>query len=177
MRAVFVVSCVAFALACAPAAEQKGQWLSNGQRPPASTWQQSDGEFAAMLIITDEAEVVHEAWNSGSDRAIHQLDTVKPGVAIETIVFFGGCAADPAGNCRVEALYTLTTGTGEKVTEDAPMLLSKGRQPPAKTIGISELGAGFDTRIEDRSYLFVMKVFDRVGNRAVTLSQEVVVQP
>lgn len=177
LRAAFVVSCVGLALGCATAGEQPTQWQTNGQPAGSSTWHQSDGEFAAMLIITDEAEVVHKAWNSGSDRAMHQLDSVEPGVAIETIVFFGGCSADPAGNCLVEALYTLTTGSGEKVVEDAPMLLSKSRRPPGNTIGISELGAGFETRIEDRSYLFAMKVFDRVGKRAVTLTKEIVVEP
>jgi hypothetical protein len=137
-------------------------------------WQGVDGEFMAMMVLSDAPEKIYDAWYNGPPNGVKltALPSVAPGVKLEAIVIFSGCTPDEKGNCQIEADWTVTSDTGRPIgeTKDAPLWRDRPA-PAARQLQISENGLGLVTTAAHGGYVFRVRVKDVVSGRSVELTQ------
>ena len=86
------------------------QWREGGVGIEDTAWKKSQGDFCAMLMITDDPDGLFEAWSrppspdyGPNTRAV---STARRGDIVLSFVIFSGCEPDDKGNCNCSVEYT-----------------------------------------------------------------------
>ena len=99
-------------------------------------WQSYDGNFMAMVFLSENPDQIYSSWNNGPNNGVKitALPVIDNGKRFEAIVIFSGCVADESGNCNVVADWSVNTVTGKSLGEikNAPLWVDR---PP--TLGHS----------------------------------------
>jgi hypothetical protein len=148
-------------------------WFEGGRPVPDEKWRRHDGPFKALLIVTDHADALYEAWNNRPGNIPASTVTrVAPGTAVEAVVFFAGCQPDHNGNCQIAGVGNVISKSGRKVAKDVAVDIWPSRPaPPPPALGISEHGMGLVVTSEDLGYTFSLRLTDLVSKRSLVLER------
>jgi hypothetical protein len=142
-------------------------------------WRATDGDFTAMMFLSDKPEEVYSAWNDGPANKVKvsALPSISNGKAFEAIVIFSGCAADKNRNCNVVANWKIETLDGQNLGEvkEAPLWVNR-KAPISGQLQISEKGVGLVASKADKGYLIRVQVKDLISGRSVRLIQSTSVE-
>lgn len=142
-------------------------------------WRSSDGEFMAMVFLSDNPEEIYSDWENGPANKVKfsELPKIANGKAFEAIVIFTGCTSDINGNCNVVANWKIETLAGDSLDEvsETPLWVNR-KAPISGQLQISEKGLGIVASKEDKGYLINVQVKDLVSGRSVNLIQKTIVE-
>jgi len=166
-------------LALLGAAAAQAQWQEDGQQANESAWRKSDGDFGAMLLVTDQLQAFLEQWNRPPSPDyqpnISTADEAPRGGTVAAVVLFHGCAAGEQGTCRSVADFRVLRPDGSVyfAHENAPIWQDL---PPARgaiQLGLAKLA--FQVKDDDPlgEYTIETTVRDEVKDRTVVLTQPV----
>lgn len=119
-----------------------GQWREDNEEVPDTAWARHEGQFGAMLFLSDQPEEFLHAWNQPTEGvSIQTTDTVPRGVPIVALVFFTGCAPDSDGLCNASVDFTVLKPDGSEYSrhEDADLWKRK----PGMEEGALQLSADY----------------------------------
>jgi len=174
--AIVVLLCI---LATATAAA--GQWSRNGQKVDDTAWRKSDGDFGAMLLVTDDYDSFVEQWEKpaapGYKPYISTTDRAARGDTVMVVILFQGCAAAESGSCQAVVDFKVVRPDGTIYADHEGAPLWEGAVPPAGTLQLGSSQMGFQVELDDPlgEYRIVTRVRDTVSKRTLTLTRPLTV--
>lgn len=151
------------------------QWNVNGERAPETTWQKADGEFGAMLQLTDKPEEFFKAWEKeGPGVLMSDTSVAKRGVPIVAVVLFAGCAPSDQGLCDSTVTYTVVRPDGKPDGEPQPGELWAGKRPPPKNelqLSIGNMGFVLTADEPLGTYVVRAEVHDLIAKKTLHLER------
>jgi hypothetical protein len=152
------------------------QWRDgSGKVVPDTPSSKSDGEFGAMLDFTDKPEELYAAWEKDSPGvAWSQTSTAVRGKPIVAIVFFSGCAANPAGKCELLGRFTTTTPSGKLWGDPIEAEIWVGLPPPepqSLQLSHGHMGLVVDPDDELGKYSVKLELTDQISKKRMVLEK------
>jgi len=152
---------------------------ANGGLVRDESWRRSDGPFGAMLLLTDQPEQFHRAWNHpdspGYTPTIHRVSEVRRGGRVAAMIVFARCAPDSMGSCRSEVDFTVLRPDGSVYASDHGSSLWEGPPPPDLQLGNAYLLLNLEPTDPLGRYQIHAAVRDEVAGRRVLLNTTVLV--
>jgi hypothetical protein len=157
------------------AGSASGQWQQNGEPVPDEPWRRSDGDFGAMLMLTDRADDFLAQWQQparpGYRPSLHSVSEARRGDTVTALILFTRCEASVLGECRSDLDWRVVRPDGSLYASHREVELWNAPPPPR---GALQLGAGeltFEIERDDPfgRYEIHADVHDRVGDRRVSL--------
>jgi len=148
---------------------------------PPDTWRASTGDFAAMMVFTDEPQKFLEEWSKPPE-AVPQISSVESahrGDTVVAFVFFSGCKANK-GNCDCEVDFRLLRPDGSVYAEHSGVELWKRKPPPpGGNLQLSVANLGFRVEPLDPlgKYNLKASVHDRNAKLDLLLERKIEVLP
>ena len=165
---------LSISLLCTPAAV--AQWREKGKAVPDTPWAKSDGNLGAMFAFTDKPDELYKAWEKpGPGVEWSRTSTAVRGAPIVGVVFFTGCAANPAGNCELVGRFILTTPSGKPWGQPIDADIWVGLPPPtgsALQLSHQHFGLVIDPGDELGTYSARAELSDRVAKKKMVLEQQ-----
>ena len=165
------------------AATAHGQWRENGEVVPDQAWRKSDGDFGAMLLLTDEPAAFLERWSrpaaAGYRPNIKTVTDARRGDVVAAMILFMGCAPDASGKCEASADFRVVRPDGSVYAEHPGAELWH-EAPPGKTalqLGVAHLAFEIERDDPIGVYKIYATVRDPIGKRSVALVEELAVAP
>ncbi len=149
----------------------------------SETWQRSDGEFSALLIVTDEIETFLEAWSKpaapGYSPPVKPAEKTARGEVVTAVVLFSGCSPAEDGNCSCDADFTVLRPDGSVYGEQRGVSVWDFPPPPGRNLQLSNGRLEFRIGAHDPagSYRIQALVRDLVATRQVILEWKLEVVP
>lgn len=166
---VVVLWCAVIPLLCA------GSWTQDGKPVPDSSWARIDGDLAVQLVLTDKPDDLFAAWvKPGPAVLLKETAKVVRGKPIVGVVFFSGCAPNPAGTCEATLRFMISGPDGKPYGNPRNGELWLGKAPPPKgqmRMGVSNIGAIIEPKDSLGAYTVVAEVLDKVSNKIVVLKR------
>lgn len=155
------------------------QWREGGAAVPDTEWSKSDGDFGAMLLVTDDPEGFFERWNQPpSQDYMPRMATVSSATRDDTVVavvIFTGCSANPNGDRESEVDFKVLFPDGSVYADLEGGELWTGKPaptPPTIQVSIANLGLKIENDDPFGIYRMEAVVRDKVTSRQLKLSQE-----
>jgi hypothetical protein len=165
------------------AATAHGQWRQNGDVVPDQAWRKSDGEFGALLLLTDKPDTFLEQWSRpaapGYAPNIKTVTEARRGDVVAAMILFTRCAPATSGRCASIADFRVIRPDGSIYAEHPGAVLWR-EAPPGKTalqLGEAHLAFGIEQDDPIGVYKIHATVRDLIGKRSVALVQELTVAP
>jgi len=151
------------------------QWNQGGAPVPDTSWHKSDGDFGAMLILTDKPDEFFAAWETDTPGVpISETETVRRGSPVMGVVVFTGCAPNEKGLCDATVVYTLLKPDGTVYGSPHEAELWIGKQPPPRNLiqlSLGNLGVVIEPEDPLGRYLMQAEVRDRVSGKTLRLER------
>jgi hypothetical protein len=167
-----IVAVMMLMLASSAAAQSKEDGKALRNKP----WAKSDGDFGAMLFLTDKPDELFAAWEKpGAGVPFSSTAKAERGVPIVAVIFFTGCAADDKGPCQASVRFTAYQPDGKLYDEPVEGELWTDKPPPPKgQMQLSVGNMGFVLEPEDPLgvYKVKAKVVDNVAKKTLVLERE-----
>jgi hypothetical protein len=166
---------IAFLLSASAAA---AQWNERGKPVPDDAGRKSDGEFGAMLVVTDKLDQFLREWDKPDDPShppyISRAKQAKRGDVVWAVVVFTNCAAGSDRLCRADVDFDIVRPDGSSYASHKAAELWHGPPPPRHILQLSAARLGFQVELNDPlgTYTIRATALDRVANRKVTLEQK-----
>ncbi len=171
MRGALVVATLAFL--GTPALQ--AQWKTDGAPVPDTSWRKSDGDFGAMLVLTDRPEEFFAAWETESPGvAMSETVSAKRGLPIVGVVLFTGCAPDREGLCNSTVTYSVLKPDGTPYGEQQKAELWTGKRPPRKNeiqLSVGNMGIVLEPGDPLGTYVMRAEVHDLVSKKTLRLER------
>jgi hypothetical protein len=155
-------------------------WQANGRLARDESWRRSDGPFGAMLLLTDQPDQFHRAWNHpgspGYTPTIHRVSEVRRGDTVAAMIVFARCAPDSLGSCKSEVDFTVLRPDGSVYAANHGSSLWEGPPPPDLQLGNAYLSLSLEPRDPLGRYQIRAAVRDEVAGRRVLLNTTVLVR-
>jgi len=161
------------------------QWNEGDEKIPIpdTGWRVSSGDFAAMLLITNDPESFFEQWNKPASPDykpnISTVEKANRGDTVMAITLFAGCEADDRGNCDSEIDFKVLKPDGSMYSEhnNAELWIEK-TSPPKGTLQVSKSNLGFKVEAEDPlgKYLVEIVIRDNNSKKQLELIQSIIVE-
>lgn len=160
------------------------QWNEGDQRSPVpdTEWQKSNGDFGAILLITNKPNEFFENWEKPpSPDYKPQMATVseaRRGDVVMAIVLFSGCAPNKEGNCSSQVGFKVINPDGSIYADHAGgELWSNKPAIPVGNLQVSVSNLGFEIEPHDQlgEYLIQASVKDLAANKEVFLTQKIAI--
>ena len=145
--------------------------------PPASedTWHRSDGNFGAMLIVTDQYASFVRTWaqppKEGEGPAITLADSAVRGDEVAAVLTFSQCTPGITGKCRCDADFTVVRPDGSTYATHKKIEVWSSAPPPEEAAQLSIGRLKFRIEPDDPlgTYQIRAVVRDLVAKREVAL--------
>ncbi|MEO7420376.1 MAG: hypothetical protein ABI163_25185 [Thermoanaerobaculia bacterium] len=151
------------------------QWKTDGAPLPDTPWQKSDGDFGAMLVLTDRPEEFFAAWETkGPGVSMSETVNAKRGLPIVGVVLFTGCAPTREGLCNSTVTYTVFKPDGTVYGQQQEGELWTGKQPPPKNeiqLSVGNMGIVLEPADPLGTYVMRAEVQDRVSQKTIRLER------
>lgn len=175
-----VTTFLAFLLvAAAPAS---AQWRESGKQVADDAWRKSDGEFAAMLVVTDRLDQFLLEWEKPDDPShppnISAAKSAKRGDVVWGIVIFTGCAPGEKKLCRADVDFEVLRPDGSQYASHKGAELWHAFPPAPHILQLSSARLGFQIELTDPlgTYRIRAVAHDKVAGRRVRLERTLEVQ-
>lgn len=110
--------------------ENKGQWLTDGEKSQNTTDRKAINGFGAALLVIKEPEKFVKEWMKPEQPNFNTVKTVKSGEKIGIVVLFAGCRPDSAGVCSTEVDYNVHRPDGKEILNQKGLEIWKEIAPP-----------------------------------------------
>lgn len=151
------------------------QWNEGGAPVPDTPWRKSDGDFGAMLVLTDKPDEFFAAWETETPGvSISETETVRRGSPVMGVVVFTGCAPNEKGLCDATVVYTLLKPDGTAYDKPQESELWIGKQPPPRyqlQLSLGNLGVVIEPEDPLGRYRMRAEVRDRVSGKTLGLER------
>lgn len=161
------------------------QWNEGENRSPVpdTNWRVSSGEFAVMLLITNDPDGFFDQWNKPSSPNYKpHMSTVEKatrGDTVMAITLFSGCETDEKGNCDCEIDFKVLKPDGSLYAEhnNAELWIEK-LGPPKGSLQVSRSNLGLEIEADDPigEYVFEVTVRDNNAHKELKLKQHILVR-
>lgn len=152
------------------------QWNTDGVPVPDSPWRKSDGDFGAMLVLTDKPDEFFAAWETKSPGvSLSETVVAKRGLPVLGVVLFTGCAPAGEGFCDATVTYTVYKPDGTVYGKPQEGELWTGKKPPQKNelqLSIGNMGMVLDPGDPLGTYVMRAEVHDRVSKKTLRLERQ-----
>ena len=173
MRALRILVLTAFGLSLST--PLMAQWKEGGAPVPDTSWRKSEGNFAAMLVLTDKPEEFFAAWETNAPGvSISETAVVKRGSPVMGVVVFTGCSPNEKGLCDATVVYTLLKPDGTVYGKPQEGELWIGKQPPPQHVlqlSLGNLGIVIEPEDPLGRYRMRAEVRDRVSGKTLHLER------
>ncbi|MYD72598.1 MAG: hypothetical protein F4W89_17935 [Acidobacteria bacterium] len=165
----------ASAIAVPPAAD--AQWFRDGVRAPDQSWSKSEGNFGAMLLLSDEPDEFLDNWVQRTPGVrISTTRTARRGEPLAPFILFIGCQEDDLGGCRARFDLEVIKPDGTTLFRTPDLELWERKPTPADgtlglAVGYAEIEVGDDDPLG--RYLVRAVVREEVAGITLTLEQEI----
>ncbi len=156
------------------------QWREGGGAVPDTEWSKSDGDFGAMLLVTDDPDGFFERWNQPpSPDYKPELTTASSatrGDVIVAVVIFTGCVANADGNCESTVDFKVLYPDGSLYAdlERGELWMDKpATVPPYLQVSVANLGLKIEDDDPFGTYRIEAGVQDLVAKRQLKLRQTI----
>lgn len=152
-----------------------GQWFRDGERLPNQPWSKSEGNFGAMLLLSDTPEEFLTAWTRRTPGvSIRPVNTIRRGVTLAPFIIFNGCEPNDQGVCSTTFDLEVLEPDGSSFLRVPGLEL--WRNKPALETGSLGLSIGYteiNLQPEDPlgRYLVRATTFDEYAGISLTLEQ------
>ena len=152
-----------------------GQWFRDGDRMPDQSWSKSQGDFGAMLLLSDAPDEFLDNWTRRTPGvSIRTTRTARRGVPLAPFILFIGCVENTDKACDTSFDLEVLKPDGSEYFTSAGLELWRGK--PSPKIGTLGLGVGYteiDLTPDDPlgRYLVRAEIRDANAEVAVTLEQ------
>lgn len=152
------------------------QWNTDGAPVPDTSWRKSDGDFGAMLLLTDKPDEFFAAWETKSPGvSMSETAVAKRGSPIVGVVVFTGCAPAKDGLCDSTVTYNVFKPDGTVYGEQQAGELWTGKPPPPKNgiqLSIGNMGIVLEPGDPLGTYVMRAEVHDRVSKKTLRLERK-----
>jgi hypothetical protein len=163
------------------AASASAQWQGNGAAIPDEAWRKSDGDFGAMLLLTNRAQEFVAEWIRGQSQPegprLRTTAAAGRGDTVAAIILFTHCAPADTGMCRTYVDFKVLRPDGSTYATHRDVALWNGTPPRDDAVQIGN--ARLDFQIEPSDSLGIYEihadVYDQVAQRKVSLVQTLAV--
>ena len=134
LRLLLVYAAVTWC-AAAPAA-----WVNkNGEKLPETSFRKSNGDFIAQMVFVTDEQLLFKTWATPSESVdVKDIDLIAINQPINTFIVFGGCKADPKGNCKVTMRFRVVGPDGKLYAETPAMeVWHEKTLPPNRSLQLS----------------------------------------
>lgn len=165
------------------AATAHAQWRQNGEVVPDEPWRKSDGEFGAILLLTDKPEAFLEQWSRpakpGYVPSIKTVAEASRGDVVAAMILFARCTPAESGKCRSTASFKVIRPDGSIYAEHTGAVLWQEAPPAKASLQVAEAHLAFEIENDDPLGVYKIQttVRDLIGGESVTLTQELGVSP
>jgi len=174
--------CLALASALSLAAPASGGWRRDGEPVQDEAWRKSDGDFGALLVVTDRLDQFLIEWEKPDDPAhppvLRPAPFAKRGDTVWGVVLFKGCKPGAKRLCRAEVDFTVLRPDGSVYASHKNADLWHSSPPPGKNLQLSSARLGL--HIEDKdplgAYLVRAVARDLEAHRTVTVERKLEVR-
>jgi hypothetical protein len=173
MRALRILVLAAFGLISPTLL--RAQWNEGGAPVPNTSWRKSEGDFGAMLVLTDKPDEFFRAWETETPGAsIAATEVARRGSPVVGVVVFTGCAPNENGLCDATVVYTVIKPDGTVYDKPQEGELWIGKRPPAKYVlqlSLGNMGVVIEPEDPLGRYLMHAEVRDRVSGKVLHLER------
>ena len=151
-----------------------GQWFRDGQRLPDQAWSKSEGDFGAMLVLSDEPDEFLARWSRPTPGvSMRATGSVRRGVPLAPFILFIGCREGAAGVCSASFDLEVLKPDGTRLFRSDRLELWRGKPaPPAGALGLSIGYAEIELGPDDPLGRYVVRASVRDEFAGVTLPLE-----
>jgi hypothetical protein len=154
------------------------QWRSSGEVVEDEAWRKENGDFAAMLILTNKPDEFFAAWDQPPDPdykpELELATTAVRGDTVVAVVIFSGCKSNDEGNCNSTVDFRLLRPDGSEYAHHKDGELWTDKPAPAYgQLQVSIANLGFIVEDDDPfgEYTLQANVRDLVAKKSVQLEQ------
>jgi hypothetical protein len=154
------------------------QWQSEAGPVPDTEWRKSQGDFGAMLVVTDKYEEFLKSWKQPSSEkhtpSISLTSRVRRGGKITAFIIFMNCKAHASGNCDLEVDYKVLRPDSSIYAESNGVELWKAPKKPFNGLSRGAATLAFEVELDDPIGVYRIEavVRDKVANYKLPLVQE-----
>ena len=173
-----MIARLTFISALLAASVSSAQWNERGKPVPDDAGRRSDGDFGAMLVVTDKLDQFLLEWDRPDDPNhppyISRAKSAKRGDVVWAVIVFTNCAAGGDRLCRADVDFDITRPDGSSYASHKAAELWHGPPPPRHILQLSAARLGFQVELDDPlgTYTIRATARDGVANRKVTLEQK-----
>ena len=151
-----------------------GQWFRDGQRLPDQPWSKSQGEFGALIVLSDEPEEFLARWSRPTPGvSIRATGAVRRGVPLAPFIIFIGCREGAAGLCAASFDLEVIKPDGTRLFRAERLELWRGKPaPPAGALGLSIGYAEIEVGADDPLGRYLVRADVRDEFAGITLPLE-----
>jgi len=169
-------------LACAlAAASASAQWQQNGATIPDEAWRKADGDFGAMLLLTNQPQEFVAEWARGQSQPegprLRTTAAASRGDLVAAIILFTHCQAADTGMCRSYVDFKVLRPDGSTYATHRDVMLWNGPPPHGDSVQIGNARLDFQVEKDDPFGIYEIHadVVDQVAQRKVSLVQALAV--
>ncbi|MFN2424888.1 MAG: hypothetical protein ABR587_00425 [Candidatus Binatia bacterium] len=162
----------------------EAQWTKNdGEAVAKETWHQTDGDFGAMLIVTDRYKDFVQTWShptkDGSGPAITMADAAARGDEVAAVLTFARCSPGIVGKCQCDADFIVLRPDGSTYSTHRKVPVWNSAPPADENAQLALGRLRFRVEADDPlgTYQIRAVVRDLVAKRQVTLEWAITVKP
>ena len=170
----FRLAMAAVLLLAATGAATAGQWFRDGQRLPDQPWSKSEGDFGAMIVLSDEPEEFLARWSRPTPGvSIRATGSVRRGVPLAPFILFIGCREGTGGVCSASFDLEVLRPDGTPFFRADRLELWRGKPAlPAGALGLSIGYAEIELGPDDPLGRYLVRANVRDDHAGITLPLE-----
>ena len=168
------IAALAAAIAIAVPLPAGAQWFRDGVRAPDQPWSKSEGDFGAMLLLSEEPDEFLDAWVQRTPGIrISTTRTARRGTPLAPFILFVGCQENDPNGCDARFDLEVIKPDGSTLFRTPDLELWERKPAPAGgtlglAVGYAEIVVGND----DPLGRYVVRADVRDDVAGITLSLE-----
>jgi hypothetical protein len=158
-----------------PAPEAPFVWWGADRALPPDPSRAAKGGFAAMMLVTPDAEAFFAEWQKPEPPSIATTERITRDRPIFAILLVAGCRAGPDGNCRVSAEFRMKRPDGAPYGEVHRGIALDGPPAPGRNLQLARGTLGFKLDPPDPlgRYTITATVTDEIAGKSLTVEEQV----
>ena len=161
--------------AAPPAPEAPFAWYDKDSPAPPDTSRAARGPFAAMMLVTPDAEAVIAEWQKPEPPHVESTKRITRDDPIFAMLIIAGCRAGADGDCRVSAEFRIRRPDGAPYGEVHRGLALDGPPAPGRNLqlAIGSLGFRLDPPDPLGRYTIAATITDEIAGETLIVEQAV----
>ena len=162
------------ALTAIVATPATAQWFRNGVRVPDQSWSKSQGDFGAMVLLSDHPDEFLDAWTQRTPGvSVRTTALARRDVPLAPFILFIGCEESAQGVCDASFDLEVLKPDGSRHFRTPGLELWRGKpRPPQGSLGLSIGYAEITIGSNDPGGRYLVRVDVRDANAEIAMTLE-----